>query len=358
MKIDKIDVSKTIEDAKSLLKAEKNISPALRAVFELILILMNALLIRFGLNSKNSSKPPSSDPNRKKSDKKKAISTRKPGGQPGRKGSQLKPVENPDEIKSLKIDKRQLPKGGYTDAGYESRQVIDFIVSIHVTEYRAQILIDAKGNKYVAKFPEFVTRPIQYGPKTKAMSVYMSQYQLIPYNRIEDHFSDQMGMNISTGSFFNFNKEAYDLLARFDTISKEKLISSARINADETGININGKRLWLHTACNDKWTYFYPHNKRGSEAIDEIGIIPTFKGVLCHDHWKAYYKYHCEHSLCNAHHIRELEWSETEDNQRWAAIMKKFLIELNKEVNDSGGKVQKQKSDCYKKQYMAIMPVT
>lgn len=78
MKIDNIDVGETIETAKKLLKEEENISPALRAVFELLLILIHAMLVRLGLNSKNSSKPPSSDSNRKKSPKKRNSSSRKP----------------------------------------------------------------------------------------------------------------------------------------------------------------------------------------------------------------------------------------------------------------------------------------
>ena len=355
MKIDNIEVSKTIEEAKSLLKKEKNISPALRAVFELILVLMQAMLIRFGLNSRNSSKPPSSDPNRNKSTNKKPKSNRKPGGQVGRKGSQLKPFDSPDEIKDLKIDKRTLPKGNYTDAGYESRQVLDFKMSIHVIEYRAQVLVDQKGNKYIAPFPESVTRPIQYGTKIKSTAVYMSQYQLIPYNRIEDYFSDQLGLNISTGSFFNFNQEAYKNLKVFENIAKTKLIDSARINADETGININSKRLWLHTACNDKWTHLYPHQKRGSQAMDAIGILPKFNGVLCHDHWKAYYKYDCLHALCNAHHIRELEWSASEDKQSWAKKMQRFLLKLKDKVDDAGGVLSKKHINYYIKRYREIL---
>lgn len=71
MKIDNIDVGKTIDKAKKLLKEEKNISLSLRAVFELILILMHAMLIRLSLNSKNSSKPPSTDLNPKKKRKNK-----------------------------------------------------------------------------------------------------------------------------------------------------------------------------------------------------------------------------------------------------------------------------------------------
>jgi transposase len=92
----------------------------------------------------------------------------------------------------------------------------------------------------------------------------MSQFQLVPYNRIEDYFLDQVGLKISTGSFFNFNKEAFELLSAFEIIAKNKLLNSPIIHADETGINVNGKRLWLHTACNDLWTHFFPHNKRGS----------------------------------------------------------------------------------------------
>lgn len=355
MRIDNVDIGETIETTKKLLKKEKNISPALKAVIELLLIIVHAMLMRQGLNSKNSSKPPSSDPNRKKSPKKRNSSSRKPGGQPGRKGSQLKPVDNPDEISTLKVDKRTLPKGNYKEDGYESRQVIDLSISMYVTEYRAQVLVDDQGNRYVANFPEFVNRPVQYGPKAKATSVYMSQYQLIPYNRIEDYFADQVGLNISTGSFFNFNQEAYERLEEFDKIVKLKLIESSRINADETGININGKRLWLHTACNDKWTYFYPHSRRGSEAMDDIGILSVFTGTLIHDHWKAYYKYNCLHGLCNAHHIRELEWSATEDNQSWAMTMKEFLIKLNKKVNAADGILTSKQRHYYKKKYQEIL---
>ena len=121
----------------------------------------------------------------------------------------------------------------------------------------------------------------------------MSQFQLVPYARIEDYFSEQVGLNVSTGSIFNFNKEAYEALSRFEAISKQKLINSARINSDETGININGKRVWLHTACNDMWTHFFSHHKRGSEAMNAAGILPKFNGTLCHDHWKPYYLYIC-----------------------------------------------------------------
>ena len=131
--------------------------------------------------------------------------------------------------------------------------------------------------------------------------------------------------------------------------------STVYINVDETGININGKRVWLHTACNNKWTHFYPHKRRGSEAMEEIGILSKFKGVLCHDHWKAYYKYTCLHSLCNAHHLRELEWSAIEDNQKWAIKLKEFLKKLNQEADKAGGKLTAKQSVYYRKRYKELL---
>ena len=354
MKLDNIDVNTTLKKAKELLAKEKNISPGLQAMFELLILIITLLTNRLGLNSKNSSKPPSSDPNRKKAAKRNS-SGNKAGGQKGHKGTQLKPVDNPDKVEVLKIDRRTLPRDIYTEAGYDKRQVIDIETKIVITEYQAQILENSSGKQFTAKFPLGVTRPIQYGASTKASSVYMSQFQLVPYNRIEDYFSDQVGLNISTGALFNFNKEAYDLLAEFEQIAKDKLINSSRINSDETGINVNGKRIWLHTACNDLWTHFFPHLKRGSEAMEEIGILPKFKGVLCHDHWKPYYLYSCLHSLCNAHHLRELEWSATEDNQKWAEKMKVFLKMLNEKVDDAGGKLSKRQRLYYQKKYEKIL---
>ncbi len=82
---------------------------------------------------------------------------------------------------------------------------------------------------------------------------------------------------------------------------KEKVL-----HTDETGININGKRQWLHNASSLDWTYLSVHEKRGAEAMDEIGILPQFQGVMCHDHWKPYYRYKSLHALGNAHHLREL----------------------------------------------------
>ena len=229
MKIDNINAEETIEKARTLLNKEKSVSPALRSIFEVLLLLVTVLLQRNGFNSRNSSKPPSDDKNRKRGSNKRK-SKRKPGAQAGRKGVQLKPTSKPDKIEVIEIDKRTLPKDHYKEVGFDKRQVIDIETNIIITEYQAQILENNEGKRYVADFPSHVTRPIQYGPKTKASSVYMSQFQLLPYARIEDYFLEQVGLSVSIGSLFNFNKEAFTALTLFEEVSKKNLINSKRIN--------------------------------------------------------------------------------------------------------------------------------
>lgn len=359
MKIENIDVRKTLDKAKKLLTKEKTISPAFKVVFEILLLIITLMAERLSKNSSNSSKPPSSDPNRdkNKNKNKNKENQKKPGGQNGHVGCNLSMVENPDEIVDLKIKPKSLPLGKtFKDAGFEKRQVINIKFSKIVIEYRAQILEDEEGNQYTATFPDSVTQPIQYGKSVKSHSVYMSQFQLIPYHRIQDYFTNELKMPISTGSLFNFNKQAYNRLAEFEEITKRKLIASEMNHADETGINIGGKRYWLHTACNALWTHFFPHEKRGKVAMDDIGILPHFKGVLVHDHLKAYYTYtSCLHALCNGHHLRELQAVIDNNGHVWAKNMQDFLNETNEAVIKAGGFVIKATADQYREKYREIL---
>ena len=353
MTIDNIDVEKTVTTVRALLEQEKHLSPALKAALEVLLMLVAALLNRFNLNSRNSSKPPSTDPNRPRNTK--PRSPRKPGGQKGHTGTTLQPVSEPDEIQMLEIDRSALPKGRYRDVGFEARQVIDLDISRIVTEYRAQVLEDEQGNRFVATFPPGITRPAQYGNGIKAHAVYLSQFQLLPYARIEEYFREQLEIPISSGSIYNFNQEAARQLEPFEPWVKQQLIESAVIHADETGINIDGKRHWLHCASNDRLTLFLPHPKRGTEAMDEMGILPHFHHILCHDHWKPYYRYDCTHALCNAHHLRELERAWEQDHQQWAKQMQELLIEINRAVQGAGGKLDTKTSNRYRRRYRNLL---
>lgn len=131
-----------------------------------------------------------------------------------------------------------------------------------------------------------ITKAVQYGTRLKGHSVYMSQFQLIPYKRIQEYFREQLGVPVSEGSIYNFNQEACHLLETFEEKAKASRAGSDLLQGDETGINVNGDKYWLHCTSNSSWTYFFPHEKRGTDAMNAIGILPRFKGILCHDHWK------------------------------------------------------------------------
>jgi transposase len=164
----------------------------------------------------------------------------------------------------------------------------------------------------------------------------MSQYQLIPYARVKDVFKDQFDLKISQGTLCNFNREAYEKLEVFESELIKKLRTEKVLNADETGIKIDAQLAWAHVLCTPKFTFFYPHEKRGKDSMVDMGIISEYKGVLVHDHWKPYLGYDCKHGLCNAHHLRELQWVIDFKKQKWATSIKKFLIKLNVEVDEHG----------------------
>lgn len=353
MTLDSIDIKAAIEAVEKQLQEDKQTSVAMKSAVSLVLIVVKLLMARLGMNSRNSSVPPASDPHRAK--KQRSLSGRKPGGQPNHNGSTLKPVDDPDDICTLNIDKRTLPAGDYQEIGCERRQIIDLRVERYITEFRAQILENADGQRFVAPFPAGVTRPAQYGASVKANAVYMSMFQLIPYDRVQTHFSENFDLPISTGTLVNMNRDAYERLAIFEVLAKQCLTREAVIHADETGINVGGKRIWLHNASSAQWTLFHPHPKRGQEAMDDMGVLASFRGTLVHDHWKPYYRYGCTHALCNAHHLRELTYAHEEDAQKWAKTMRELLLTINEAVIAAGGVLAATDADSWRRRYRMVL---
>jgi len=201
-----------------------------------------------------------------------------------------------------------------------------------------------------------VTEPVQYGNSVKSTSTYLSQAQLIPLNRVKDCFNDQFGLPLSKGSISNYNKLGYNLLEWFEDWAKSELLISKSNNADETSININGKTHWLHCLSNEKVVLFHPDEKRGVEAIERMGVIPWYIGNITHDHWKPYFIYdNCIHSLCNGHHLRELERAFEQDGQKWARKMQLLLFKIKKETEKYDGVLPKKKADKFRIRYCQIL---
>jgi transposase len=343
-----------IENACKQINNEPNLSPEIKTLFELLIALIQTLAgKRRAKNSKNSNVPPSMDPHREKKPKPKLE--RKPGGQWGHVGVTLQQTDTPDAIIELKVDRDRLPPGNWTHSGYETRQVFDFQIVTHVTEYQAEILVNETGDKVTAEFPRGVVQKAQYGNGVKAHRVYMSVQQLIPCERVSEYFARQMGLPLSAGSVHNFKEEAYTLLEGYETWVKAQIRESKIIHCDETGIAIEGKRVWLHVASNNLYTLYYPHEKRGKIAMDETGVLSGEGGVLIHDHWKPYFTYgNKAHGLCNAHYVRELT-AATEEGQKWPEGMVELLTEANSHTVEGGGKLGEDEQCRVRQEYRRIL---
>ena len=292
-------------------------------------------------NSRNSSKPPSSDGFKKPSPKSlRPRGKRKPGGQKGHPGSTLKMVDKPDHTIIYPVD--QCRRCGHRLADeasidVEKRQVFDIPpIQMEVTEHQAEIKPCSHcGHLNKAAFPEQVKAPVQYGPRLKAIAVYLRQYQLLPYNRTRELFRDLFSTDLSEGTLTNITDTCSELLEHpIDQILKQ-LEQSSVVNFDETGSSVYGKRQWLHVASTPNLTYYEIHPKRGSLAMDHMGILSNFKGRAIHDFWKPYFKYNCNHGLCNAHHLRELIFLNEQHSQRWAKNMMDCLIDIKKAVDET-----------------------
>lgn len=305
-------------------------------------------------DSNNSGVPPSQDQNRDRGSKKEK-SGKSPGGQKGHKGNCLTKMSNPDKIIDIPVDLSTLPYGEYKEVGFEERQVINYKIIREVVEYRAQIMSDEYGCLYTASFPEFVTKAVQYGNSLKSHVVYLSQFQLIPYLRLKEHFTYNAGIPLGTGSIYNFNKEAFDRLETFEEWVRKQAETALILHVDETGINVNGDNYWVHTYAGELFTYMIPHKNRGFEATNNIGILKNFKEYLVHDGWSTYYRYDCSHVRCNAHHLRELASVVENDDYKWASLMNNLLCKINAEANKADGFLSEARVKDYKSQYNLII---
>jgi transposase len=296
---------------------------------------------RLGMNSGNSSKPPSSDGYAKPNPKSlREPSGLKPGGQKGHGGSTLRQVSDPDTV--VVHAPRHCPCGCSLDGAaavrVERRQIIELPRKLaEVTEYQIVTCTCPQCGRMVrADAPPETSAPVQYGPRLRALSVYLRDYQLLPYGRLTQLFRDVLGVGMCKRTVETAGMQAYGALEPFEQALRAQLLDAPVLHADETGMRAQKKLQWIHSLSTPALTLYQAHPKRGGEAIEANGIIPAFKGTLVHDCWKPYFQYGGGHALCGAHLLRELLGVNENEGHRWAQEMAALLEMIAKTVGGRG----------------------
>jgi transposase len=297
---------------------------------------------RLAKNSGNSHKPPSSDGPAKPSPRpqsERTSSGKKPGGQPGHSGSTLRKALRPDVrvrhlVKTCSRCQRNL--SSRAPDSIEERQVFDLppmkiVSTAHETEVKH---CPGCGERNQAPWPELLAAEpgaAIYGPGIRALSVYLTQGQMLPYARTSELLEDLLGHRISAGTLANWTQKASEGLTVTDQeVARGLTISTGTVHFDETGMRHEGKNGWLHSASNSRLTHFSFHPKRGTEAIEAIGILPGFRGTAVHDRWEPYFGYEeCRHGLCGAHLLRDLRFVWEQEGERWAKNLRRVLLKMN-----------------------------
>ncbi len=290
-------------------------------------------------DSHNSSKPPSSD-GFKHTSKVRPKSQKKSGGQPGHSGHALVQVAKPDQVimhqpTHCRTCQEPLPASG--GEVKERRQVHDWpVLRLEVSEHQViEHCCPHCGERSRGVFPRGVAAAVQYGPRVQSLAVYLSQYQLLPLERIREVFVDLGLGSVSEGSVVNWVQEAAERLKPTLSTLKALLLRSRLTHVDETGGRIGGVLHWFHVMGTRWLTLYQWHRKRGREAMDAHGLLPTYTGRLMHDRWKSYQEYRCAHSYCGAHLLRDCLAVAELEKQSWAQEMHEVLLQMNEALHQA-----------------------
>jgi len=300
---------------------------------------VHELEARLSKDSSNSGKPPSSDGLKRKPKSLRKHSDKKPGGQQGHAGKGLTQVGNPDVVVThtpVNCTRCGSDLSNVDGALVEQRQVFDIPQpEIQVTEHRIEEKTCPCCTALTrASFPENLSGPVQYGDRIRALIAYFSHAHFIPVDRICEIFKDIFGVPLSPGTCANVDQRLFANLEVFEANLKTYLLAARVLHFDETGMPCEKKLHWVHVASSQLATLYTMHTKRGQEAMDVAGILPTFQGTAIHDHWFPYFAYsQLKHGLCNAHHLRELIFVHEQEKEEWAKRMHDLLLSANKEVD-------------------------
>lgn len=311
-------------------------------------------------NSRNSSKPPSSDGLSKPPASNRRPSGNKPGAQNGHPGSSLQLDMKPNKF----IDHKPSACEGCllwdkckgTACVAESRSVVDISVEILITAHNALELACCKlnGEHIRGDFPENIKATIQYGGNLQALATSLNTVGAVSINRTHEILQGVFNIPISTGTVRNIvHRAAEAVTPAYDEIRLE-ITEADLLHFDETGTRMEGKIAWVHDASNSEYTYLDISRKRGKEGMDQCGVLPNYDGIAVHDCWKSYWKYPDleAHAVCCAHILRELIGVyENDPGQIWAKSMEKLLLKMKRARENAIAAGKEKLSDSYLQQF-------
>jgi transposase len=274
---------------------------------------VEALAAQAKTNSRNSSKPPSSDGLAKPAPKSlRKKSGRKPGRPKGQPGATMQLSDHPDMTVKHRPRRcsrcgKSLRRAAVTET--ERRQVTDIPpVRAVVTEHQLLTLKCGCGCETKAQAPDGVTAPVQYGPRIMGAGVYLWHGQFLSRDRACQALSEMFGCAPSPGALAAAARKTAGLISPALKAVTGHLVKAEVAHFDETGFRTAGRLAWVHSASAGKFALFTVHAKRGKEGMKAAGVLPSFTGIAVHDAWAPYDTFEnvAGHALCGAHVLREL----------------------------------------------------
>lgn len=323
------------------LSADKKLNGETKMLFQSMFMLVNLLISIFlekttKKNSKNSSKPSSQT---EKDDSALINNGTNTKGKPesNATASNTRTVETVTIAKITQCDVCGQDLNKTTCQHHERRTKIDIIFEKVVEHVDAEVKICKNCDSTVkGTFPADMTSPLQYGNGLKAYVINLLVCQMISLNRVQKLVKSIIGEILSESSLLKFVLRLHQSLEQWESVAIKQLLISPAMNVDETSLRVDKKNQWIHVYSAGDITLKLLHQKRGTEAINEINIIPLYSGVIIHDCWSSYLTYNdCSHALCGSHLVRELTCAIESNGYSWASNMKALLLETCEKVSKS-----------------------
>jgi transposase len=205
-------------------------------------------------------------------------------------------------------------------AGHERRTKIDIVFEKVLSHVDAEIKVCPRCHtRNKGRFPEGMSGPLQYGPGIKGYVLNLLMAQMLSLKRVQQSIQTLIGQVLSEATILKYVMQLHHALQAWEHSSIERMLQMPSLHVDETSLRVDRKNHWIHVYSAGDITLKRLHPKRGLEAIEDIGIIPRYGGVVIHDCWQSYLSYdHCGHGLCGSHLLRELTFIVDSNGYAWA----------------------------------------